>query len=137
MEELKAQIVLVTEDHQMTTLLGALYPWIEAQVSRRLESPKTKNELVQLAIKVESTSSFCSSNTSNVAARGNKMPIRDVGEGTKPGKRNRDDNDGIGFPATKPGEDKPVEDQRQDLSKTKCYNCGEMGHIKSQYTHSH
>ena len=65
------------------------------------------------------------------------MPVNDVGEGAKPGKRRRDDNDGLGIPATKPHRDEPVEDQRRDFSKTKCYNCGEMGHIKSQCTHPH
>ncbi len=138
LEELEAQMVPVTEDHQMSTILGALHPWIEAQVSSRLESPKTKSELVQLALKVESTSSFRPSSTSNVAVRGNQMPVRDVGDGTKLGKRGRNENDGPGFPVTKPRRDEPTEGQGQrDFSRTKCYNCGEMGHIKSQCTLPH
>lgn len=138
LEELEAQMVPVTEDHQMSTILGALHPWIEAQVSSRLESPKTKSELVQLALKVESTSSFRPSSTSNVAGRGNQMPVRDVGDSTRLGKRGRNDNDGPGFPVTKPRRDEPTERQGQrDFSKTKCYNCGEMGHIKDQCTLPH
>lgn len=133
LEELEAQMVPVTEDHQMSTILGALHPWIEAQVSSRLESPRTKSELVQLALKVESTSSFRSSSTSNVAGRENKMPVRDVGESTKLGKRGRNDHDGPAFPVAKARRDEPREGQGQrDLSKTKCYNCGQMGHIKAQ-----
>ena len=46
LEELEAQRVPVTEDQQISIILGALHPWIEAQVSSRLEFPKTKSELV-------------------------------------------------------------------------------------------
>ena len=68
LEELEAQMVPVTKDQQMSTIFGALYPWIKAQVSSRLEFPKTKSELVQLPLKVESTMSFCPSIASNWAA---------------------------------------------------------------------
>lgn len=44
----------MTEDDQISTILRALPPWIAAQVSSRLESPKTKNRVVQLALKIES-----------------------------------------------------------------------------------
>lgn len=48
------------------------------------------------------------------------MPGRDVGEpgqSSKPGKRGRNDNDGPGFPATKPCRDEPTEGQGpRDLS---------------------
>ena len=71
LEELEAQMIPVIEDHQMSTILGAIHPWIEAQVSIRLESSKTKSELVQLALKVESTSSFRPPSISNIAGRGN------------------------------------------------------------------
>lgn len=120
----------------MSTILGALHPLIEAQVSSRLESPKTKIELIQLAVKVESTSSFRPPSTGNVAARGNQMLFRDAGEtnqSTKLGKRGRNDHDRPGFPAPKPRRDEPTEGQGQrDFSKTKCYNCGQMGHIEAQ-----
>lgn len=141
LEELEAQMVPVTEDHHMSTILGALHPWIEAQVSSRLESPKTKSELVQLALKVESTLSFCSPSKSNPAARGNQIQTRDIREtnrSTKLGKRGRIDNDGPRFPVTKPRRDEPTEAQGQrDLSKTKCYNCGQMRHISAQCTLPH
>lgn len=103
----------------MSTILGALHPWIEAQVSSRLESLKTKSELVQLALKVESSSSFCPSSTSN------GMPVRDIGDSIKLGKCSRNDHDGPGFPATKPRRNAPTEPEGQrDLSKIKCYNYG-------------
>lgn len=118
-------MVFVTEEQQMSTILGALHQWIEAQVSSRLESPRTKSELVQLALKVKSTSSFRSFSISNVAGRENKILVRDVGESTKLGKRSRNDDDRPAFPVAKACRDKPRERQGQrDLSKTKCYNCG-------------
>lgn len=77
------------------------------------------------------------SSTSNVTARRNQMPFRDVGEinqSTKLGKRGRNDHDKPEFPIIKPRKDEQTERQRQqDLSKTKYYNCGQMGHIKAQY----
>ena len=133
LEELEAQMVPVTEDHQMSIIFGALHLWIEAQVSSQLKSPKTKSELVQLALKMESTSSFRSSNTGTVAGRETQMPVRDIGDSTKLGKRGRNDHDGPAFPDAKARRDEPKEGQRQrDLSKTKCYNFGQMGQIKSQ-----
>lgn len=56
LEDLEEQMVSVTEEDQISTILRALHPWIEAQVSSRLESPKTKNKVVQLAMKTESIS---------------------------------------------------------------------------------
>ncbi len=52
LEELESQMIPVTYDHQMSTILETLSPWIESQVSSRLESPKTKSEQIQLAPKV-------------------------------------------------------------------------------------
>lgn len=46
LEKLEVQMVFITENHQMSTILGAFYPWIEVQVSSRLQSPRTKSELV-------------------------------------------------------------------------------------------
>lgn len=54
LEELEAQIIPIPEDHQRSTILGALHPWIEAQVSNQLELPKSKSDLIELAFKVES-----------------------------------------------------------------------------------
>ncbi len=51
-------MIPVPEDHQMSTILGALHLWIEAQVSNRLESPQSKRELIQLALKVGSTEAY-------------------------------------------------------------------------------
>lgn len=56
LEDLEEQMVPVAEEDQISTILRALHPWIEAQVSSRLESPKTKNKVVQLAMKIESVS---------------------------------------------------------------------------------
>ena len=129
LEELEAQMVPVTEDQQMSTILGALHPWIEAQVSSRLESPKTKSELVQLALKVESTMSFRPPGASNLAAWGKQSQSRNIGEmnrGTRLGKRGRNKNDGSEFPVWK--KEARVE---RDFSKIKCYNCGKMGHISA------
>ena len=67
LEELEAQMVPITGDHQMSTILGALHPWIKTQVSSRLESPKTKNELIQLALKIEFTVSFRPTGAGNQA----------------------------------------------------------------------
>ena len=66
-EKLEAQIVFTKEDPKMNTILVPFHPWIEAQVSSRLEFPKTESEFVQLALKVESTMSFCPPDTSNLA----------------------------------------------------------------------
>ena len=46
LEKLEMQMIPVPEDHQMSTILGALHLWIEAQVSNRLESPQSKSELI-------------------------------------------------------------------------------------------
>lgn len=56
LEDLEEQMVSVTEDDQIGTILRALHPWIAAQVCSRLEWPKTKNRVVQLALKIESIS---------------------------------------------------------------------------------
>lgn len=135
LEELEAQMVPVTEDHQMSTILGALHPWIESQVSSRLESPKTKSELVQLALKIESTMSFRLPGARSLAARGKQSHSRDVGEmnrGSRLGKRGRNEVDGPESPVVK----KEARAER-DFSKIKCYNCGEMGHISAQCEQPH
>ncbi len=64
-------MVPVTEDHQSNTIFGAVHPWIETQVFSRLESSKTKNELIQLALKIESTASFCPTGAGNQANKTN------------------------------------------------------------------
>ncbi len=135
LEELEAQMVPITEDQQFSTILDALHPWIKAQVSSRLEFPKIKSELVQLALKVESTMSFRPPGASNWAARRKQSQSRDIGEmnrGTKLGKRSRNENDGSKFPFVK--KEARVE---QDFSKVKCYNCGKIGHISAQCEQSH
>ena len=59
------------------------------------------------------------------------MPVRDVGESIKLGKRSRNDYDRPTFSAAKAYRDEPREGQGQyDLLKTKYYNCGQMGYIK-------
>lgn len=46
LKELEAQIVPIIKDHQMSKILGVLYPWIKARVSSQLESSKIKCKLV-------------------------------------------------------------------------------------------
>lgn len=58
---------------------------------------------------MESTSSFRSSNTSNVAGRENKMPVCDGRESTKLGKRGRNNHDGPVFSVAKACRDEPRE----------------------------
>lgn len=69
------------------------------------------------------------------------MHPRNVGEAnrsTKLGKRSRNNYDGSEFPSTfpaaiKPRRDEPTEARgQQDLLKTKCFNCGRMGHISAK-----
>ena len=118
----------------MGTILGTLQLWIKEQVSSQLKSPKTKSELVKLAFKVESTSGFRSSSMSNIAGWENQMPVRDVGKSIKLGKCSRNDYDRLAFPIAKTCRDEPREGQGQrDFLKIKCYNYGQVRHIKSQY----
>ena len=51
-------MILTPKDHQMSTIFDALYPWIEALVSNRLELLQSKSELIQLALKVESRAAY-------------------------------------------------------------------------------
>lgn len=140
LEELEAQMVPVTEDHQMSTILGALHPWIEAQVSSRLESPKTKNELVQLALKIEATASFRptgAGNQDNKARTSRAWNAVDSSGGTRLAKRGRPDEEAVelslGSPvSSRPRREEPNQPRAQrDFSKTTCYNCGQLGHIST------
>lgn len=88
LEELEAQIIPVTKDYEMSTILGAVSPWIKAEVSSQLESLKIKSVLVQLALKVESTSSCRLLSTSN------SMPVYDIRDSSKLKKKCRNDHDG-------------------------------------------
>lgn len=92
LEELEAQMIPVPKDHPMSTILGALHPWIKNQVSNQLESSKLKNELIQLALKIESTSAYRghSSGTNVSQTHTIKLDYRDKGKG---GKRARSDTD--------------------------------------------
>ena len=140
LEELEAQMVPVTEDHQMSTILGALHPWIEAQVSSRLESPKTKSELIQLALKVESTAAFRGNGLGTNAARSQAIGTKGSNLG-KGGKRVRSEMDSYGGgtsapPISRIRKDDSTTDNRptRDLSRVKCYNCGQLGHISTSCT---
>ncbi len=98
-----------------------------------MEFLKTKSELVQLALKVESTRSFCPPCVRNWVAREKQSQSHDIGEmnrGTRLAKRDRNENDGSGFPIVE--KEAQVE---QDFSKIKGYNCGKMGHISTQCEH--
>lgn len=97
-----------------------------------MESPSTKSELVQLALKVEFISSFRSFSTSNIAGQKNQIPLCNVRESTKVEKCGRNNLDGSTFHVAKTCRDASREGQRQrDLSKTKCYNCGQIEYIKA------
>lgn len=140
LEELEAEMIPVPEDHQMSTILGALHPWIKAQVTNRLESPKSKSELIELALKVESTAAYRGHGSGTNAFQGPGTGTNNVGEG-KRGKRVRSDRDSYGNNGSGPAtsrvrKDKPVVDTRpaRDLSRVKCYNCGQLGHIVSSCT---
>lgn len=95
LEELEAQMVPVTEDDQINTILRALHPWIEAEVSSRLESPKTKSKVVQLALKIESISYFRPTggggggHQTNRASSSRTPHMADCFGGTRPAKRAR------------------------------------------------
>ena len=61
------------------------------------------------------------------------MPVRDVGENSKLGKRDRIDYDGPRNSSTKSCREEPAEAQGpQDFFKTKCYNYRQMVYIKAQ-----
>lgn len=69
--------------------------------------------MVQLALKIESISSFRSSNTSNIVGWENQMPVFDVEKSTKLEKHNKNDHNGPVFPILKVCRDKPREKQGQ------------------------
>lgn len=107
----------------MSTILGVLHPWIETQVSNRLELPISKSELIQLALKVESTSAYQRHGSSTNVAHDNAG-------GGKGGKRVRSELDshaggGLGPATSRVRKDKPTIDTRpaRDLSRVKCFNC--------------
>lgn len=93
LEGLEAQMVPVTEDDQISTILRALHPWIEAQVSSRLESPKTKSKVVQLALKIESIYFFRPTggggDQANRGSSSQTLHTTDHFGGTRPAKRAR------------------------------------------------
>ncbi len=64
-EELEVQIVELSEELQMTTILHALNLSIEIAISSRLKSLKTEQELIELALKVEATQLFHQSSHDN------------------------------------------------------------------------
>ena len=140
LEELEAQMVPVTEDHQMSTILGALHPWIEAQVSSQLESPKTKSELIQLALKVEFTAAFQGNSSGTKVARSQATRTEGSNLG-KGGKRVRSEMDSDGGGTSAPSAFRIRKDDSttggrptRDLSRVKCYNCGQLGHIFTSCT---
>lgn len=139
LEELEAQMIPVPEEHQMSTILGALHPWIETQVSNRLESPQSKSELIQLALKVESTTVYRGHSSGTNASQSHATGIENGGGG-KGGKRARSDTDSYGGRTLAPASRSQKNDSTmesyppRDHSRVKCYNCGQLGHISSSCT---
>lgn len=140
LEELEAQMVPVTEEYQMSILLGALHPWIEAKVSSRPELPKSKLELIQLALGIEASASFRLTETGKRAKKGTSArawETVDNCDDPRPSKRSRPEDKAteslLGFPARSRSrrEDSNLPQTRRDLSKTKCFNCNQLGHISA------
>lgn len=137
LEELKAQMIPVPEDHQMSTILGALHPWIEVQISNQLESPQSKSELIQLTLKVESTAAYRGTGIGTNVARTHGTEIND-GKGRKRARPEADSHEGNTLaPATsrfRKDNTKIEIRPPRDLSRVKCYNCGQLGHISLSCT---
>lgn len=111
LEGLEAQMGPVTEDDQISIILRALHPWIEAQVSTRLESPKTKSKVVQLALKIESVSCFGPTERREDQAnvRGSSRawdPVDDFG-GRRSAKRARPEDESAALFSGSPASAKP------------------------------
>ena len=142
LEEIEAQMVSVTEDHQMSTILDALYSWIETQVSSRLESPKTKNELIQLALKIESTVSFCPTEAGNQANKTSTSRAWDAVDNSgrrRLAKRGRPDEEAVELSLGSPVSSRPQKEEpnqprtKRNFSKATCYNGGQLGHISTHF----
>lgn len=74
-----------------------------------MKSPKIKSELVKLAYKLESTSSFYPSSISNIAVWGNQILVHDVRYDTKLRKCSRNENARPEFSVTKLYKDELIE----------------------------
>ena len=135
-EELEAQMVELPEELQMTTILHALHPSIEIAISSRLESPKTKKELIQLALKVEATQPFHQSSHANSRTYTKRTERNDNQHRFNQGKRSRTEPDvtedmelRMSKSRSRKEENHGTDRGKRDLSKVRCYNCGQFGHI--------
>ena len=138
LEELEAQIIPLTEDHRMSTIFGALHLWIENQVSGRLELPKKKNQLIQLALKIGSTANFCPIGAGNQADKTKTSQAWDVVDGsggTRHAKQVQLDGEEVGLSfgspvSSRPHKEKPNQPRtKHNFFKATCYNCGQLDHI--------
>ncbi len=127
LEELETQMIPVPKNHQMSTILGALHPWIEAQVSNRLESPQSKSELIQLALKVESTVAYQEYSSGTNVPPGSAIGMDKGGRG----KRARPVTNLYGggtsvLAASRPQKNDSTMESRtsRDLSRVQCYKFG-------------
>lgn len=142
LEELESNIIFVPKDHQISTILGALYPWIEAQVSNLMKLPKSKSELIELALKVKSIATYRGHNSGTHTFQGSRNGIDNVGGG-KRGKRvstkvHSSRNNTSGLTTSQVQKDKPIFDTRPtcNLSTVKYYKSGHIGHIVSSSSKS-
>ncbi len=108
----------------MSTILGTLHSWIETKVSSCLESPKTKNELIQLALKIESMTSFCptrAGNQANKPSTSRACDAVDSSEGKRSAKRGRPDEEAMELSLGLPVSSKPrKEEPNQPRTKRNC-----------------
>ncbi len=120
----------------MTTILYALHSSIEIAISSRLESLKTKKELIQLLFKVKATQLFHQSSNVNSRTYTKRTERNDNQHRFNKRKRSRREQDVIDNMELFMSKSRPKKEEnhgtnrgKRDLSKVHCYNCGQFGHV--------